>query len=254
MYVRELGSSGAGCTLLWVHGLGESGLCFESVAAHPALAPFRQLIPDLPGYGRSPWLEQPQSLSQAADELGRWLEGRAERPVVAAGHSMGGILVLLLAEQWPRLVRAVVDIDGNKSAGDCVFSGKAAAQSRTAFSRGGFQELRDAVYRDGLEDEAHRGYYASLRLADPRTFHLHSEELVSLARDEKLAARLAALEAPAHYIAGSPGGAVSRSLTLLDQAGVPVTRIAPSGHWPFIDRRDEFAWKLRDILAPWAGR
>lgn len=254
MYLRESGSSAAGSSVLWVHGLGESGLCFEAVVGHPGLRHLRHLVPDLPGYGRSPWPVEPENLEQLADRLGHWLEARSEAPVVAVGHSMGGVLVLLLAEKWPDRVRAVVDIDGNKSPGDCTFSSQAAARSRTAFVRGDFDGLRDAIYRNGLEDEALRGYYASLRLADPRSFHLHSEELVSMAREERLAGRLAALPCPAHYIAGSPGGAAPRSLELLADAHVPVTRISPSGHWPFIDRRDEFAWKLRDILAPWIGR
>jgi pimeloyl-ACP methyl ester carboxylesterase len=108
--------------------------------------------------------------------------------------------------------------------------------------------MRDAVYRAGVDDEAHRGYYASLRLCDPRVLHGHARELVELSGSERLARRLAALPQPARYLAGVPRGVVPHSLELLTEAGVPVVELTPSGHWPFIDRPDEFAAALREFL------
>lgn len=72
MVVRDLGAGGRG-TVFWIHGLGESGLCFERVLARPELHGFRHLVPDLPGYGRRPWpfVDQPAEL---ASELVRHLE------------------------------------------------------------------------------------------------------------------------------------------------------------------------------------
>jgi pimeloyl-ACP methyl ester carboxylesterase len=72
MVVRDFGAGDHG-TPLWIHGLGESGLCFERVLARPELEAFRHLVPDLPGYGRSPWpfVHQPVEL---ATELVRQLK------------------------------------------------------------------------------------------------------------------------------------------------------------------------------------
>jgi len=258
MYVREFpgraaarGGAVPGRVLLWLHGLGDSGLSFEHLAGAPELAGWRQLSPDLPGYGRSPWPARPWDLAAQADHLAAWLRERGEPPVVIAGHSQGGVHALLLAERHPGRVAGVVDIEGNKSLGDCTVSGAAARQPEAAFVQGGFDRLRRLVYRAGQKDAAQRGYFASLCLCDPRLFHANSRELVALSRSERLAARLAALNLPSLYIAGVPGGACSRSLELLAEAGVAVARIEPSGHCPFLDRPAEFLAALSRFLARW---
>jgi pimeloyl-ACP methyl ester carboxylesterase len=119
-----------------------------------------------------------------------------------------------------------------------------------AFVHHGFDELRETILKEGFRDAAARGYYASLRLADPSTFHLHSRELVEMSCREDLARRMAALEVPVVYIAGSPGGACRRSLELLEAADVEVVAISPSGHWPFIDRPAGFSREMVRILEP----
>jgi len=250
MFVRTYDRGAGGPPLLYLHGLGESGLCFEKIVERPELDGRRHLVPDLPGYGRSPWSAEPLSLPALADHVAAWLKERAEGPAVLVGHSMGGVVALLLAERHPDRVGAVIDVDGNKSLEDCVFSTQAAALTKEAFLGGGFDAIREAIYHDGAAgSEALRGYYASLRLCDPRAFYLNSCELVELSSRETMARRLAALAVPAFYIAGVPDGACARSLHLLAEAGVPCTHISPSGHWPFIDRPGPFASALGRMLA-----
>jgi len=249
MYLREQTVSGARGTLLFVHGLGESGLCFEALLEHQELADYHLLAPDLLGYGRSPWpTGDPLTLEEHADHLATWLRVRESGPVTLVGHSMGGVLALLLAEEHPDLVAAVVDVDGNKSPGDCVFSSQALEFSREEFLAAGFDALRDRVYTRGEQEGAMRGYYASLRLADPRAFHQNSAELVALSEPRELAARLAALPVPTVYLAGVPGGASDESHALLARAGVDVRNIEPSGHWPFLDQPGFFLGELGRFL------
>jgi pimeloyl-ACP methyl ester carboxylesterase len=162
---------------------------------------------------------------------------------------MGGVVGLLLAERHPQRVAALVDVDGNISIDDCTYSGRAAAMSLQAFVAGGFGRLREAILDEGPGDPATRGYYASLRLCDPATYHLHSSQLVEMSRREDLAARLAALDRPVIYIAGVPGGACDRSLDLLARAGVRTVTVGPAGHWPFIDQPARFADELARVLS-----
>jgi pimeloyl-ACP methyl ester carboxylesterase len=249
MFVRETGPADAPLTLLYVHGLGESGLCFERLAAHPDLAAHRQLIPDMPGYGRSAWSDEPLALVDQADLLARWLEHRGEGPVVLVGHSMGGVLGTLFCRAHPERVRAFVNVEGNLSPDDCVFSGQAVRMDVERFVAGGFSKMRELIYAQGAELPAHRGYYASLRLCDPRLFHLNSRELVAISAREEMPRALAGLSIPCWYVAGRPDGVCPRSHQLLAEAGIEPIVLEPSGHWPFIDQPDRFAAELSAIAA-----
>lgn len=248
MFIREGGPEDAPLTLLWVHGLGESGLCFERIAAHPDLARFRMLIPDLPGYGRSAWRDEPLRLEEQGDLLAGWLAHRGEAPVVLAGHSMGGVLGTLFCERHPGAVKAFINLEGNLSPGDCVFSGQAVRMDEERFVDGGFRRMRELIYNQGAKQKALRGYYASLRLCDPRLFHLNSRELVETSAREEMARRLAALPLPARYVAGVPDGVCPRSHELLAEAGIEPLVFEPAGHWPFIDQADPFAAALAAFL------
>ncbi len=248
MFLRTLGDRSLDGTILWLHGLGESGLCFERIVQHASLSGWRHLIPDLPGYGRSAWPSKPASLPDQASHIAGWLNARGEPPVVVVGHSMGGVLGLLMADRHPSCVRALMDVDGNVTIDDCRYSGAAARWDLENFLASGFDHMREEIYRDGLDDAAHRGYYASLRLADPRVFHQHARDLVALSAAGDLARRLAATPMPSRYMAGEPHGASPRSVEALKAAGVPRSTVTPSGHWPFIDQPDAFAHLLGQFL------
>lgn len=236
-------------TLIFVHGLGESGLGFEPLLGHPGLDRFDLRILDLPGYGRSAWPASPLTLEQQADHVATWLKEAAVPTPILVGHSMGGVIGTLMAERHPDILAGFVDVEGNVSLGDCIFSGRVAGMDWPEFAESGFGRLLEAVYRRGADDAALRSYFVSMRLADPRQFHLNSRELVEISEPETMGQRLAALELPLHYVAGVPGGAAERSRELLDEHGIAWTAIEPSGHWPFIDQPDRFV----EVLATVAG-
>jgi pimeloyl-ACP methyl ester carboxylesterase len=248
MFLRILGDESLDGPILWLHGLGESGLCFERILAHPSLRRWRHLVPDLPGYGRSAWPAKPTSLPDLASRIAGWISARDEPPAVVVGHSMGGVLGLLMADRHPSCVRALLNVDGNITLDDCRYSGAAARWDLDDFVRSGFDHMREEIYRDGLDDPAHRGYYASLRLADPQVFHRHARDLVALSAAGDLARRLASVSMPARYLAGEPHGASRRSVEALESARVPRSSVTPSGHWPFIDQPEAFAHLLNEFL------
>lgn len=235
---------GQGPRVCWIHGLGESSLCFRSLT--PQFEGYEHWLLDLPGYGRSPWSE-PRSLSQNADLLIELLEEAP--PWILIGHSMGGVIGTLIAERRPDLLTGFLNVDGNISRGDCGYSGPVSEQSREMFLAQGYEELLNQLYERGLHDPAHRGYYASMRLAEPATVYQHSKELVELSEAEVLARRMAALKCPGLYLAGSPGGAARRSLELLEEAGVTTCLVTESGHWPFLDQPQAFTRSAAEFLS-----
>lgn len=242
--------SGTGPELVWIHGLGEQSASFDAIAR--ALPGYTHVLPDLPGYGRSPWPSEPphagDSLEALAAHLVAWLDAGwlGGRAPVLLGHSLGGVLATLVAERTR--VRAIVNIDGNLSRGDCTFSAEAAAYARPDFVAHGFVAMRDRVYTRGVTERALRGYHAALTLASPDVFHVHATDLVALSSTETLAARLAALGIPVLFVAGVPGGICARSRELLDAHRIHWTAIEPAGHWPFLDQPVAFAHTVDAFL------
>ena len=119
--------TGRGPELVWIHGLGESSTSFDPVIAR--MPGFTHVLCDLPGYGRSAWPDEPMGLPPRSRIISR--DG-SERRRLLIGHSMGGVLATLVAERG--VARAIVDVDGNLSRGDCTFSARAIAYSEAEFS------------------------------------------------------------------------------------------------------------------------
>jgi len=243
---REHGSGAD--TILHVHGLGESGLSLEGLAGHAALGSYRHLVPDLPGYGRTPPDPRPVGLEAIADRLAAWLDRMEVARTVVIGHSMGGVIGIYLAERHPSRVRVLVNVEGNLSPDDCTGSARAAAVEVDEWVATEHRHFLDALFAAGRDDRAHRGYFASCSFADPATFHRHAQELVEVSEKESLADRMGKLWCPVAYLAGVPAGAGTRSHRLLSQAGVETIDIPDSGHWPFLDHPDRVARVVSDLL------
>jgi pimeloyl-ACP methyl ester carboxylesterase len=202
------------------------------------------VLVDLPGYGRSPWPEVATDLAALADHLSRWLD--EDPPATLIGHSMGGVLATLVAERTA--VRAVVDVDGNLTRGDCTFSAQAQACSLAEFRATGFAEMRAKIYADGATRPELRGYHAAMCFASPDVFHRHACDLVELSSGGTLAPRLAALHVPTLFIAGVPDGVCADSRALLDRHGIRWVGIEPAGHWVYLDQLERFAREVDRFL------
>jgi pimeloyl-ACP methyl ester carboxylesterase len=106
LHARTLGDGAAGVLLL--HGLGGSNAYWG--AAYDTLAGTgRLVVPDLLGFGASPRPpsgytvnDHVRALANVLDELG------VTGPVIVGGHSLGCLLALALAAQYPDLVAGVV--------------------------------------------------------------------------------------------------------------------------------------------------
>lgn len=92
--------------LVLLHALGEDATDWEAVV--PALARSRRVYAlDLRGHGRSDWPGDYSLELMQADVL-RFLNALGLGPVDLIGHSMGGIVAYLLAEDHPQRVSRLV--------------------------------------------------------------------------------------------------------------------------------------------------
>ncbi len=131
---------GAGPVLLLVHGLGGSWQSWLDNIASLA-AGHRVVAVDLPGFGASPELPAPQSLPQQVEVLAGLLDALGLADAVVVGHSMGGLVSLLLATSHPDCVRGLVLVDAG---------GVALSRARLAAIVGGFRAFHAILGRPGV--------------------------------------------------------------------------------------------------------
>lgn len=107
LYSKEYGSGGR--PVLFLHGLAGSGRFWRKVAKE--IASERQVVvPDLLGFGRSPWPDVAYTLNDHLAALDRLLEDRGllSGTFDIVGHSMGAVLGAELAARHRELVKHVV--------------------------------------------------------------------------------------------------------------------------------------------------
>lgn len=94
-------------TLVYLHGMTDSGACTVDLGQSLANHGFRCVFPDAPGHGGSDlgteWTEQTR-----ADSALAVIEQFIGEPVVLGGHSMGGETAAIIAARRPDLVRALL--------------------------------------------------------------------------------------------------------------------------------------------------
>ncbi len=98
----------------------------------------RVLAPDLPGFGRSAPLGEPESATMAAwaDHLAGFIEQLGIAPVVVGGLSMGGYLTFALWRRHPEVVAGVVLCDTRAAADVQEVSERRTAQQQQVVAEG----------------------------------------------------------------------------------------------------------------------
>jgi pimeloyl-ACP methyl ester carboxylesterase len=117
-YELAVDVSGAGSTsVVFVSGLGDGGETWREVVAALRVSAgpdeIRTITYDRAGIGASDPQPgpAPRTYGSAADELHDLLLALDVRPCVVVGHSIGGLIALLLARQHPGLVAGLVLVD-----------------------------------------------------------------------------------------------------------------------------------------------
>ena len=101
----EMGSSSSS-PLVMLHG---GAWCWqEFLSLIPTLAQkWHTYALDLRGNGRSGWVPETYRLKDFVDDNAQFLE-QLDRPAVLVGHSIGGVVALMLASRCPERVRALI--------------------------------------------------------------------------------------------------------------------------------------------------
>jgi pimeloyl-ACP methyl ester carboxylesterase len=152
---------GEGDPILFVHGFSCDSHDWSWQLPHFLAAGHRVIAADLRGHGRSSVPASGFVPRVFADDLAALLDHLGCGPVVAIGHSLGGVIVSALAVEHPDKVRAVVSVD----------PGYLVADEAAPF----LDEILDAM-RDGDPAAVAQGFlgatYAAASPAHLRTWHM----------------------------------------------------------------------------------
>lgn len=111
--LSRIESDGSGRRVLLVHGLAASPACWSGLREELG-ARYNVHRPHIRGFaGLAPPTGRPHGrfLSAMADELAEHIRKTGRGPVAVVGHSMGGIVSLILARDHPTLVDRLMVID-----------------------------------------------------------------------------------------------------------------------------------------------
>jgi pimeloyl-ACP methyl ester carboxylesterase len=111
-------------TLVMIHGLLGSSSYFDPQGLLPELD---VRTPDLLGYGSKRSIGEGIALHRQAGEVVRILREEAGEPAWLLGHSVGGAVMMLAAQQAPERVAGLISVEGNFTLKDAFWCSRIAA-------------------------------------------------------------------------------------------------------------------------------
>lgn len=221
--------SPGGRYIVFIHGFGSCKEHFRFAAQAPSLAEFTLLAPDLIGFGQS---SGPEEFSYAMqDQAALMLELLDQLQVEnfhLCGHSMGGLVVMNMAELAPQRVWSLMDLEGNLTPEDCTFSGRVNAYSLTEFSENGRTSFEKELEQAGDSDPSSAEYVESFRVASTVALYKSARHTV-LDSSLPLVNRLSRIPNVC-YLYGEKNRGIYPGEKLLHAAGIPVFYIPDAGH------------------------
>jgi len=231
LFVRATGPA-SGRPLVFIHAFADCGLAFTPLFATPLAKSFRLVVADLAGFGASPRRDDVLTISQHAEAIATLARSLSPSgPIGLVGHSVGSMIAVEVASRLGDLFGGLFSIEGNMTAEDAYFSGRAADFDDPDLFK---QSFLDEIWRMAQARQILRRYYATAVFAD-------SIAMWELGRDARRASN-----------ADAPGQAyrrVRRSLYYWSPANTTATtrawiakndlvqrQFSDASHWPMIDR------------------
>jgi pimeloyl-ACP methyl ester carboxylesterase len=177
-------------TLLFIHGLGDSSLSFQSYLDSDLLKDFNIIIPDLAGYGKSSRATNYDLNSQVThiEKVIHFLQEKFTlifQNLILISHSMGGILATLLCETpLKNQIKAFINVEGSITQyGSFIAESMVHALAEQQTFTNWFIEFKNRIFTTlAHEYISIRPYYASLAFCDPQAFYDNAKEMHQLSK------------------------------------------------------------------------
>lgn len=107
IFYLDNNSSGDSLVLL-LHGLGVNGSSWQFQIPALIESGYSPLAPDIPGFGKSQPVRGTLSIAKIAADMAEFMGHFSKNPFAVVGISMGGVIALQLALDFPKLVGRLV--------------------------------------------------------------------------------------------------------------------------------------------------
>jgi 3-oxoadipate enol-lactonase len=235
--------SGAGETVLFVHGFPLSGRLWDDAVSRLAHS-FRCVVPDLRGHGASD-ASDTASMGDHSDDLAAVLDAADEtRPAVVVGLSMGGYVAFEMVRRMPDRVRALV-LANTRAGADTAEAAAKRRETAEQVLRDGSEVVADTMvgklFAPSADDDLRRRWHAIMRTTSPRGV---AAALRAMADRPDSLETLRGFEGPVLVIAGSADEIVTveDAEAMRDAASVARLEVVEgAGHMTPVEQPDTFA-------------
>lgn len=240
-FVRMAGPP-SGRPLLLIHALGDSGLAYAPLFATPLAERFRLIAVDLAGFGASPFQDRVRAIAQHAETaalVARALSASGTIGLVA--HSVGSMIAVAAAARLGERFAGLFSIEGNLTADDAYFSGRAADFNDAHEFK---QRFLDDLWAMTQSNAGLRRYHAGVVMADPVALWELGRDARRLSTDDAPGQAYRRLHPTRYY--WSPANTAERTRQWIASSSLDQRQFTGAGHWPMVERPHETA---REIAA-----
>jgi pimeloyl-ACP methyl ester carboxylesterase len=239
MFVRSAGRA-SGRTLLFIHCLADCGLAFTPLFETPLADAFRLIAADLPGFGASPRRDGVATIAEHADAVTALVQRLAPiGPVGLVAHSVGSMIAVEAAQHLGERFGGLFSIEGNLTAEDAYFSGRAAAfDDPYAFK----QRFLDDLWH--MPEAAHHAPVPCDGDLGGRRRPVESRARCQAGQRRRCAGPGLPAHRPSLYY-WSADSTVPGTRDWIIANGLPQSQFSDATHWPMIDRPAETAQAMQ---------
>jgi pimeloyl-ACP methyl ester carboxylesterase len=236
-----------GPSVLFVHGLGGAKENFYAAFQSQALADCTLVTFDEPGTGLAAFdPEAGLDVSALADMAQGVAEQLLPGPYFLAGASMGGLITLLqFRRHGVGRVKGYINLEGNLSAEDCMFSRRVVSHELESFEPE-FQRMMSELRASRYAGDQMIAHNMAMNV-DIRAYHAYSFETVIESDSGRLIEEFLGLPIPRLFIYGEANKGLSY-LPRLRASDVRVREIPSSAHFMFYDNPVETFRAVGDFV------
>jgi len=228
--------------IVFIHGFGSKKDYFRYAFDSPSLKGFHLLAVDLIGFGQSTGPDEfDYSMKDQAAIVIELLDHLELQTFHLCGHSMGGLVVMEIAELEPQRALSLINLEGNLTLEDCFVSGLVAGSTLAEFEEKGRRDLENDFREEGFHEYADSFVQASTVALYKSACHTVEESSTPLVE------RLSKIKNVC-YVYGDANKGVYPGEKLLHAAGVPVFYIEDAGHSMAVENPQQLYSVIRSFI------